>query len=136
MAFQNLGAIAGSIIAPVASYTAGTRVFGPETLPAGFSNVLVLLDLRSCDSLTASVDYAIQYSIDGGSNWIDAGGGGIDMAESGYTLNQGVLTNKEGGPVRMVGGRRFLPRTDLSRQVRMQFTLNETMILGVTVVGF
>lgn len=132
MALSNLGAVSGAIVAPVASYTAGTRIVGPETIPAGISAILVLLDLRQITSLTADINWTIEYSIDNGISWEFAGGGGIDMSKSGYTLLAGKLTNKDGGPVRMSGSLRLLPRTDIPRPVRVSFTTNETMTIGAT----
>ena len=132
MALSNLGAVSGAIVAPVASYTAGTRIVGPETIPAGISAILVLLDLRQTDSLTAKIDWRVEYSLDGGTSWISAGGGGIDIARSGYALSGNKLTNKEGGPVRMSGSLRLIPRTDITRLARVVFTTNETMTVGAT----
>ena len=136
MAFASLGAIVGDVVAPVQSYTAGVRVLGPVTVPKDYSSILILNDLRQVDSLTATIHCTMDYSIDGGATWVFAGGGGVDLAKSGYTLVGGKLTNQEGGLVRIRGTRYDIHRTDLVRQVRATFTTNETLIVGVTVVAW
>lgn len=133
MALQNMGAVAGSIIAPVQSYAPGTRTVGPETIPPGISTVLFLIDLRSLGKLTGAITWAVEYSLDGGTSWLSAGGGGLDLAASGYTLDGTTLRNQEGGPVRMSGSMRAIPRTDVARQVRLKITNTETMTVGATV---
>lgn len=136
MAFTSLGAAAGSVVAPVQSYTPATRTVS-ETLPAGFSAILILVDLRNVTSLTASISWTIEHSIDGGVNWINDGGAAINLAQSGYTLNgSNQIVNQEGGFVRMSGSTKLVKDTHLSRQVRIAFTNNETVTVGVTLMAW
>lgn len=136
MALTHLGAVSASIIAPVQSYTAATRTTSAENFPIGYSSVLMMIDLRNITSPTSVITWEVEYSINGGGSWDSAGGGGIDIAASNYTLPGGVLTNAEGAPVRITASLRQIPRTDLARLVRLRITNNETMTVGVTVAGW
>lgn len=130
--------MAASVVAPVQSYIASTRTLN-ETLPAGFSAILVLVDVRNIQTLTANMSWMIEHSIDAGANWIVDGGGGINIAQAqeSYALNgSNQLVNAEGGLVRMSGSMRLIGNTNLSRLVRITFTNNETMTVGVTLAAW
>lgn len=135
MALQHLGGISGAIVAPVNNYTTGSRVVGPETFPAGYSSVLVLVDLRQQTSAEGIITVQAEYSLDG-DTWISAGSGGVNLSASGYTVVDGVLRNAEGGPVRLMGILLFIPRTDLSRAVRVVLSIDRPMRVGATLVGW
>src|SRR3954471_14288163 len=105
MATTLIGSLAINPLVPIASHAAGSMPFGPIALPAGYSVISVTFDLQQVSSLTAVLSANLQLSIDGGANFIDIGGAGLDLSKSGYVLNGSVITRSETdslgpGPVR------------------------------------
>jgi hypothetical protein len=125
MALTNLGLLSGALLAPLQARGAGTATFGPETFPAGFTFLALAFDLRNVVSLTLVLSATVQYSIDGGATFLSLSGGGIDLAQSGYTFDGAVLRNLEGGPVRSAMFFRQIPRSDISRVVQVVLTQSE-----------
>src|SRR3954468_14065306 len=85
MATQIIGSLAINNLLPIQSRGAGQVAFGPVAVPAGYSFLTVQFDLQQVQTLTASFTTAIQLAQDG-VNFVDAGGAGLDLAQSGYRL--------------------------------------------------
>lgn len=142
MATTIIGSIAANDLVAIASHGAGSLPFGPFAVPAGYTQLMVVFDLRQVDTLTATLTAAVEVSFDSGGNWTSVGSGTLSLPSSGYVLNGSVLTRSAGdplgpGPVRMFGKSFMLKQTDLStRQVRGTLSIDEALISGVTLVGF
>lgn len=133
MALLETGVMKSAVTAQ--AFPAGNHLLTPETIEPGISAALLLIDVRQVESLTADIAYFLEYSLDGGTSWHLAGGGGLNLARSGYALAGKTLTNKEGAPVRLCGIRTQIPRTDLTRLLRVSMTIDEPLPLGITLVG-
>lgn len=142
MANVVVGSLVANELVPIASHAAGSLNFGPLNIPQGFTVLMIAFDLRQVDSLTATFSSTVELSLDNGANWIAAGGNALNLAQSGYVLNGGVLTRSNvdpmgPGPVRMFAKQIILKNSDLTtRQVRGTLSVTEALISGVTFAGW
>lgn len=142
MANTVVGSIVANDLVAIASHPAGDLSFGPFNVPAGFTQLMVVFDLRQVDSLTATLGSSVDVSFDSGQNWSFVGANGLRLADSGYVLNNGVLTRSADdffgpGPVRIFGKSFTLKQCHLTtRQVRGVLSSTEALISGVTLIGF
>ena len=142
MANVVVGSLVANDLIPIALHQDGETAFGPFNVPAGFTQLMIIFDLRQVNSLTATLGSSVEMSIDSGANWTFAGGNELSLPASGYVLNGGVLTRSGSdplgpGPVRIFGKNIMLKNCHLStRQVRGVLTATESLISGVTMVGF
>lgn len=142
MATVTVGSLVANNLVPIASRGAGSIAFGPFAVPAAFTQLMVIFDLQQVASLTATLGSTVEVSLDNGTNWTAAGANSLSLPNSGYVLNGGVLTRSVTdpfgpGPVRIFGTSFRLLHSDIStRQVRGTLTQDETLISGVTLLGF
>ena len=122
-------------VLPRATYPAGTRSFGPASIPVGLTSAMVLFDLSFLTALTAELHWTAEYSLDGGASWIDVGGGGLELPKSGFSFVGPTLMGPEGTPVTQPPGIlvRNLPEpTNPNRQMRGTMRLTEPFETIVT----
>jgi hypothetical protein len=142
MANTIVGSIVANDLVAIASHQAGNLTFGPLNVPAGFTQLEIVFDLRQVTSLTAILGSSVEISFDSGGNWVSAGANELNLADSGYVLTNGVLTRSASdplgpGPVRIFGKKFMLKQCNLTtRQVRGVLSASEALISGVTFVGF
>lgn len=142
MANVVVGSLVANELVTIAPHSAGTLNFGPQPVPAGFTVLSIIFDLRQVDTLTASFTANVEISFDDGQNWVFAGGSGLNLAVSGYVLNGGVLTRSASdlfgpGPVRIFGKQIMLKQSHLTtRQIRGTVSATEALTSGVTLVAW
>ena len=122
-------------VLPRATYPAGTRSFGPASIPVGLTSATVLFDLSFLAGLTLELHWAVEYSLNGGTSWIDLGGGGLELAKSGFVFVGPTLMSSDGIPVTQPPGIlvRNLPEpTNPNRQMRGTMRLTEPFETIVT----
>jgi hypothetical protein len=141
MATQIIGSLAVNNLLPIQSRAAGQIAFGPFNVPAGYTSLTIQFDLQQVSSLTAAFTADVQLSQDG-TTFQDLGNVGLNLAQSGYVLNGGVLTRAADdplgpGPVRVFGVNVKLPGTQLTtRAVKGTLACTEAVISGVTLMAF
>ena len=143
MANVTIGSIAANDLVAIASHAAGSLNFGPFNVPAGFTQLFIVFDLRQVTTLTATLGSSVEVSFNDGQTWTSAGGNGLSLPNSGYVITNGVLTRSSidpegpGAPVRIFGTRIPLRQAHLTtRQVRGVLSSSESLISGVTMAGF
>jgi hypothetical protein len=143
MATTIIGSLALNPLLPIQARGAGQISWGPVAVPAGYTNLTIQIDLQQVSSLTAAFSTNGDLSFDGGVSWpINFGATGLDLAQSGYRLVNGVLTRAVDDPmgpgaVRVFGFRFPLFQCDLTtRQVRGVLSCTEALISGATFVAF
>ena len=123
-------------VLPRATYPAGTRSFGPASIPIGITSATVLFDLSFLTALTMELHWTAEYSLDGGASWIDLGGGGLELPKSGFSFVGPTLMSSDGVPVTQPPGIRAqnIPEpTNTNRQMRGTMRLTEPFETIVTV---
>lgn len=137
------GTLVANDLIPTASHAAGSLTFGPLNVPAGFTILMISFDLRQVASLTPVFTTSVEISLDSGANWVSAGGNGLNLAQSGYVLNGGVLSRSAsdalgpGAPVRVFAKQVSLMHAETAtRQVRGVLTCSEAVIAGVTLAAW
>ena len=123
-------------VLPRAVYPAGTRSFGPVSIPVGLTSATVLFDLSFLTALTMELHWTVEYSLNNGISWIDAGGGGLELPKSGLSFVGPTLIGPEGAPVTQPPGMiiRNVPEpTNPTRLVRGTMRLTEPFETIVTV---
>lgn len=143
MASTTVGSLIVNDLIAIAQHGAGSVPFGPFNVPVGFSQLMIIFDLRQVNSLTAILGASVEISFDSGQNWESAGGNSLSLPNSGYVLNGGVLSRSgadplgPGAPVRIFGKSIMLKQCHLTtRQLRGVLTADEALISGVTLVAF
>lgn len=138
-----IGSIAANDLVAIGSHPAGDLAFGPFNVPAGYTEIMVVYDLRQVAALTATLGASLDISFNSGTNWESAGSSGLSLPNSGYVLDAGVLRRSASdpsgpnAPVRIFGKRFTLRQAHLTtRQIRGVLSLSEALITGVTLVGF
>jgi hypothetical protein len=141
VATQVIGSLAVNNILPIQSRALGSIPFGPFNVPAGYSSLTIQFDLQQVSSLTATLTANVQFSLDG-TTFQNMGDVGLNLAQSGYVLNGGVLTRAADdplgpGPVRVFGVGVKLFGTHLTtRVVKGTLSCTEAAISGVTLMAF
>lgn len=139
MASQIIGCMVANELLENSVRPAGSLDFGPVDIPDGFGFLGIMFDLRNVISLTAQFNAMVEVSYDGGQTWESLGGGGLDLAVSGYRIVDNKLMRSDSdpqgpGPVRCFGEMIFLKRTDNPRKIRGTLSQTEASEIGVTVV--
>lgn len=116
------------------NYAAGTYSFGPVSIPTGISQVTITVDMSQVTDLTGVYTYNIELSQDGGATWALAASGTLNVPNSGFIMNAGVLSDSSGTAVPNSGVTIFLPNpTNANRKARGTVVLNESLKTSVTV---
>lgn len=133
MPFAPIGIIAASELFPTRLYGAGVKNVGPVLLPDRYTGGMILLDVSQVEDLNARIAIALQATLDG-QVWVDAGGGGLSLPQSGYSLAPG-LVDADGNPVRVAGFQlRFPESVRLTRQLQAAIALSDPAVIGLTMV--
>ena len=119
---------------PLTTYTAGTHVLPEATVPTGLVRAKALFDLTHLTQLTLVMSIALELSQDNGATWLSAGGGGLDLPRSGFTINGSVITSAQGQVVTVSGITINLPNpANAQRKIRGTAVLSEDFLTQITV---
>lgn len=119
---------------PLTTYTAGQHVLPEAAIPTGFVRAKALFDLTHLTQLTLVMSIAIELSQDNGASWVSAGGGGLDLPNSGFTIAGSVITSAQGQVVTVSGITVKLPNpANAQRKIRGTAVLSEDFLTQITV---
>lgn len=119
---------------PLTTYTAGTHPLPETTVPTGLTRAKALFDLTHLTALTLVMSIAIELSQDNGATWVSAGGGGLDLPNSGFTIAGSVITSAQGQVVTVSGITvKLLNPANAQRKIRGAVVLSEDFLTQITV---
>ena|SRR2546428_13395163 len=116
-------------ILALGSYAPGTYTLDPVSIPPGVSSVHCAIDLTLMTTLTASMSWRYELSFDAGATWKDVGGAGLDLSQSGYTVNvlnqyvntQGQMMTETSSDIYVADA------ANTNRKIRGTFTVSESV---------
>lgn len=118
---------------PLTTYTAGTHLLSPASIPLNLVFAKARFDLTHLTALTLVMDISLEISQDNGATWTFAGGSGLNLPNSGFTLNGGVITNSAGQVITQSGISVSLPQpANNQRQIRGTINLTEDFLTQIT----